>query len=59
MQDNLLRAQHYLDLAAQMNRTAELEPDPVRQQQLKGLAVQYERLAGRLVVQHSDAQTAA
>jgi len=58
MQDLLLRAQHYLSLALQMHKTANLETDGARQSELIGLAEQYERLAEKLLQAHSDQQSA-
>ena len=48
MQDPLARAQHYLDLALQMHKTAQLEQDAPRRAELMGLAEQYENLAKKL-----------
>ncbi|HEY1613107.1 MAG TPA: hypothetical protein VGF97_05350 [Rhizomicrobium sp.] len=49
MQDELTRAERYLQLAAQMVETAEYEPDEKRRRELVDLADQYQRLADRLI----------
>ena len=52
MQDELTRAQHYRALAQQMLDTAQCETNPERRQELQDLAVQYEKLADKLVGRH-------
>jgi len=52
MESTLLRAQHYLDLAAQLHKTAKLEPDERRRAELKGLAEQYEKLGEKIYRSH-------
>lgn len=52
MEDDLTRAQHYRTLAAQMRETAAREPDTGRQKELLDLAIQYQRLADKLIGQH-------
>jgi len=52
MENTLLRAQHYLDLAAQMHKTAKLEPDENRRAELTGLANQYEKLGEKIYRAH-------
>lgn len=52
MQDDLTRAQHYRDLALQMQSVARLEPDHARRKELLNLADKYGALAKRLVGKH-------
>jgi hypothetical protein len=52
MEDDLTRAQHYRTLAAQMRETAAEEADTGRQKELLDLAIQYQRLADKLIGQH-------
>jgi len=54
MEDPLVRAQHYLGLALQMHKTAEMEPDKARQAALMDLAEQYEKLAKKLFRAEQD-----
>jgi hypothetical protein len=54
MEDSLVRAQHYLELALKMHKTAEMEPDKDRQAALLGLAEQYETLAEKLFKAQQD-----
>ena len=49
MQDDLIRAQRYRALAAQMWEAAEDESDRNRRSDLLSLAEQYERLADKLI----------
>jgi hypothetical protein len=56
MQGQLARAQHYRSLALHMHKTAKLETDGTRRSELTGLAEQYERLAEKLLQEHSDEQ---
>jgi hypothetical protein len=48
MQDDISRAKHYIELAAQMRRVANEEPDIRRKNELFDLARQYDRLAEKL-----------
>lgn len=52
MEDDLTRAQHYRDLAAQMHESAASETNEGRRRGLLDLAGQYERLADKLVGKH-------
>jgi hypothetical protein len=52
MEDDLTRAQHYRTLAAQMREAADKETDTERQKELLDLAIQYHRLADKLIGQH-------
>jgi hypothetical protein len=52
VEDELARAQHYRDLAAQMRKTAEDEPDDKRRADLIELANQYDGLAVKLIQKH-------
>jgi hypothetical protein len=52
MEDDLTRAQHYRDLAAQMHENASKESDEARRRELLDLAGQYARLADKLVSQY-------
>jgi ribosomal protein L17 len=49
MSTDLIRAQHYRELAEKLRDTAENEPDDERRNELLGLANQYQRLVERLV----------
>jgi hypothetical protein len=49
MENPLVRAQHYLDLARQMHRVARLEPDEDRRERLMDLAEEYSRLAENIL----------
>lgn len=52
MEDELTRAQHYRSLSSQMRENAASEADQTRRKELLDLAMQYERLADKLVDQH-------
>jgi|KBSMisStandDraft_5_1062788.scaffolds.fasta_scaffold574010_2 hypothetical protein len=52
MEDNLIRAQHYRDLAAQMERTATGERNEAVKAEFLKLAAQYGRLADKLLEAH-------
>jgi hypothetical protein len=52
VEDNLIRAQHYRDLAAQMERTANDEPNEAVKAEFLKLAGQYGRLADKLLEAH-------
>ncbi len=52
MEDDLTRAQHYRDLAAQMHESAAKETDDARRRELLDLAGQYARLADKLIGKH-------
>ena len=54
MQDDLTRAQHYRDLALQMQSVARLKPDHARRNELIDLALKYEALAKRLVAKNAS-----
>lgn len=54
VEDELARAQHYRDLAAQLRKTGEDEPDEKRRKDLMNLATQYDALAVKLVRKHVD-----
>jgi hypothetical protein len=49
MEDELIRAQRYRALAAQMHENAAKETDAARRKELSDLAAQYHRLADKLV----------
>ena len=49
MEDPLVRVQHYLGLALQMRKTAQMESDKARQATLMDLAKQYETLAEKVL----------
>jgi hypothetical protein len=53
MENELARAQHYRDLALQLRKTGETEPDEKRRVDLLDLAGQYEGLAGKLIQKHA------
>jgi len=52
MEDDLIRAQHYRNLADQMRDIARGEFDKQRRTQLLDLAQQYDRLADKLIGKH-------
>ena len=49
MEDDLTRAQHYRNLAAQMRASAQDESNLARRNELFDLARQYDRLAEKLI----------
>ena len=54
METKLVRAQHYRDLAAQLRKTAEDDPDEKRRIDLLELANQYDGLVAHLVKEYAD-----
>jgi hypothetical protein len=52
VQDGLSRAQHYRDLAAQMQKAADEEPDSIRKKELLDLVRQYQRLVKEILDNH-------
>ena len=54
MQDDLVRAQHYQELAEKMRETAKVEPDPKWRDQLLDLAAQYEKLAVQILARRNS-----
>ena len=56
MRDPLLRAQGYLDRARQLQKTAQLEIDVARRDELLKLAAQYEYLSEKIMKEHSVAR---
>jgi len=52
MENDLTRAQHYRALAMQMRENANNETDDERRKELLDLAIQYQRLADKLIATH-------